>query len=283
MPDVNIVGLHPDSWIDMAFNLDGEVAKINTARFVEFDYNGKRPDLDNITTLCLNLTKLDPESLEDLGEDALDHHWKIGDIKDWMPWNEGKALNNVGSKVGLWKGCKGIWLLKSLVDAGFSDEALNGNDISVLDGLIVSFKDVPYTSVKRIDTGDDGQARPNTVSVVDKIIRKAEDKANSGGVKLKGAGKKKPVTKSTVATKETPSKAAESDTDVETKAVETVMELVMGKEDNSITKVELISKAFMALKGQPDMQKVSKMLCNDEFLKSENRPWKFENGIVSLG
>lgn len=250
------ISLKPEDAIQGGLLQDVTV-EITTARFEQWDYNGKVQPVPS-----LHLGMKDTESGE-----VYDQYWSSGSGKDYVPSEDGKNLIPTGSQTGLRKSSNCYLLMESVVSSGFPVDKL-GNDISVLEGMVAYMVRVPAPEHKGLEkkTREDGKVFEQTVMVVGKIIKLPWEAAKPAGAPGKGAGAAKPGAGKSAATPAAPSTpAAEGAGDVAALATETIFGVVAAS--GPIKKANLPTTVYKALAGNPLQNKVMAMVGKPGFLE----------------
>jgi hypothetical protein len=260
--------LKPSEMTEGSGLLDDVTCTWKSCSFEMFDYQGKSPQ-----PVPALKAVLDPD---DSGDET-DQYWSMGNAKDWIPSDDGKRLVAVGSATTLKTSSNGAILLTSLVNAGFPEDKI-GDDISVFEGMVAHMVRIPAPKrpglKKRVR--EDGREFEDTVLTVGEIIslpweKKKAKGAPKGKAAAKGAPKK-------AAAK--PAADAGADDDVNDAAVAFMMGALAEAGDDGLTKKELPTMAFQALKDDPNRNAIVQLVYQDDFLA--NGPWNYEDGVVSM-
>jgi len=266
MAETQGMSLNPETFTEGGGLIDDVNVTWNKVRFEMFDYQGKSEPAPTL--------KVDMET--DEGEEA-SQNWSMGSAKDWAPSPDGKKLVAVGSATGIRANSNGGILLKSLADSGYPMDTL-GDDVSALEGLQCHMIRVPApkrAGLKSTRKREDGREFEQTILTVDEIIALPGEKKKAAGAP---SGKK--AAPKTAAKKSAPKAKAEPAGDVDEKARETVLGIVL--EEGEVTKKMLPTKVFQVLKADPDRNAVAKLVFDDEFLASGEWAYDAESGVLSM-
>lgn len=253
--------------------LDDVVVKITEARFVIYDFEGKAIGGPSV---CTRLMLVDEETGEAI---ANPQYFGVGNPEHRSPSDDGKMLDALKDGVeGLPENCNTVEFINSMIEQGFPAARLDAGDISVLDGTILRLGQVPIKGqdgVVKMRTGADGKEYPKTKSICTEIVQ------------LPGVGKKNSKKAAGKATTGAAPVEAEGN-DIANKATEVILSLLADeKNEGSIRKSQIVSKAFPILKAEkvdgPTMNKVTKLAMSDDFLKDRAKEgyWKIEGGVIS--
>ena len=264
---MNAVNLNPETFLEGGGLIDDVDVTVKEAIFEAFDYNGKA---DATPALKMTIQAADIELVQ---------YYSMGKMNDWIPSDDGKQLLSVGSATSIRLSSNGGIFLKSLVDSGFPADKL-GDDISILDGLQAHMIQVPEPSrgMTKSKEQEEKEAKfgPKTILVVSEVQVLPWEKKKPAG-KPKAKAKAKPAAKAKAKPK---AKAkVESDSSVEDKATEAVMEILAN--EGSAIKKTLPQKIFKLRPDDPDRNAIVKIAFDDEFLSAG--PWSYEDGTLVLG
>lgn len=257
--------LKPSEMTEGTGLIDDVDATWKECSFEMFDYGGKVSQ--PVPALKAVLETDDGEEVEQF--------WSMGASKDWIPSDDGKRLIAVGSATTLKSSSNGAILLTSLVNAGFPEDKI-GDDIGVFEGMVAHMVRIPAPKrpgLKR-QPREDGREYEQTILTVGEIITLPWEKKKAKGAPKKTAAKGAP--------KKAAAKKAEApaDDDVNEAAVGFMMAALAEAGDEGLTKKELPTKAFQALKDDPNRNAIVQLVYQDEFL--ESGPWNYEDGVVSM-
>ena len=115
--------------------------EITSARFEEYDFNGKAQPRDgksgNVCAIHLTLEG------DELGE-PLEQYWGCGPIENWQPTDDGEYVEAVGGKSGFYKYSAGSLLINAILGIkGIPKGLLSDQKISVLEGYKLHWNQVP--------------------------------------------------------------------------------------------------------------------------------------------
>lgn len=245
--------------------------RITEAKFLSFDFNGKSDPKP-----CLML------GIEDVHDPELtyEQHYTAGNPANFEPSEDGNFLCPTHEDVALSNRSNLGALLNAFVAAGFPEDKLEGGDAREFKDMVVLFtKRLPEGREAQGDNPDAGKLYlPETI-----IAMPGESMPDSGdGKKAKAAGGKKKA-------KAAPSKKAEdngdSGDDPEAVAQAAVLE-ILGAAEGTLPKKELFAPITKheAIKGLAKDVKASvlKLAVSDEWLGHADRPWTYEDGVLSL-
>lgn len=221
--------------------------KIGSARFVLFDYNGKRAVA--VPALKAVIKPADEN-------DTIDQYWTAGRPEDWQPSSDGKFLNPVGKATALNTGSNLAQFLAELVNAGFPEDLLDAGDASVLDGLDADFDRVQGPERTFKEDGKDVTKR-GEILVITKIHAMPGEKPAKG----KGKGKA-------------------SGDDVTVKA-ETALLKILAENGGEVAKKDLPKMIFDAIPaGDPDRGTIMGIVLDEAFLGGGS--WTYADGMLKL-
>lgn len=247
-------------------------ARIEKCRFITWDYAGNLP----APVLGLEVAyKVLADGFE------FKQVYSAGDLKHFVPSQDGRYAIPVGSQSGLNDSSNAIQYLAALVNAGFPEDRI-ANDVSVFEGVEGHLNQVPQKERKSL-TKADPTAKARTVLVVTQIHKLPWEKGKVSPIKPVAAMKAQaaaPVASPAPSTTEVPSNG------VVAKSVETVMGILMSK-GGTITKAAIAQEAFKVLAADPDRNAVVQAIYKDEFLHGKSVeggvPWQFDGKTISLG
>lgn len=166
------------------FFTDG-LYRVEEARFVKYDYNGKAPGKDGngITSLSMKLQPVNKDG-EDAGDVAV-QYWSVGD--DFEPKEKGHSIVATGQYDTIWKLSDFGVFYEYLGKNGFDiDKVEDENDIAVLDGSIFEFGKIPSPRTQqKVKEDDSGKKQfPQQILVVvdaNPTVGKGKGKSASTG------------------------------------------------------------------------------------------------------
>lgn len=273
-------------------------------RAVMWDYNGTR---DEGPALAVTIEPLDdPDETEEFIQ-----YWSAGDIKYLKPSKDGtQFLNQPGStRKGLNDNTNAGKLLASVFEPkgggdGFPEDRVE-DSLDVFDGTVLVFG--RYEQPKREglpkggitddqDKADAKKSRPSTYLLVDEILKfpweKKERKAT--GAKAEAAPAKGKAAAAAEDEDEAPAKSkakkqaegnGEPDPAVKKKATKFIKAVLADNEDG-ISKKKLGSAVFNLAKKDEDVQAITELVYDDDFLGDEDAPWQYdadESKVTPLG
>ena len=267
--------INPDSFIEGGL-VDDVDARINTARWVSWDYNGQQ---DPSLALHLNFTTKEG--------DTYDQYYSGGDLKRVYPDpdTEGRTLLPEDAKLVI-KSNAGQLIISAIM-AGFPKNRLT-DDISVFDGCGVHLKRKAQPERMGLKQKDKPEGRQSTVLEVTSILwlpgetpkfqiaAKGVNQASSTGVSAAPA--------STGAPAGIPTPAAA--TDYSQKTVEHMLN-VLSANGGSVAKGVLPQALFKSCQAAGDtaiQAGILSLAYKNDWLTSSERPWKVDaSGVISLG
>lgn len=261
--DQTKASLRPSDMTEGGGLLDDVDVTITEARFVTWDYQGKAAPVP-----ALKMTMAPDEG------DPVDQYWSVGKAIDWAPTPDGKSLVKIGQASALNVGSNFGILISSLINAGFPEDKLE-EDIDILDGLQCHVIRVAAPKRTGLASSQRADGREATILTVDSIAKLPWEKGGgkSGG---KGAGGKSGA-------KSGGGKAASAGDDaIEQEAQEVLVAMLADADGGSLKKAEIPVKAVKAASAA-NRSKVVVLLNNEDFLSRDGMPWKYEDGVVSLG
>ena len=265
MSEENRVSFNPDNVSGGAF-IDDIVVKFTNCRTEVTDYEGRAKTA--VPAFVADL--MDPE---DDSVEALIGYWKAGDATAWGVDDNGFV--SIGKSEQLNEKAKFIQFVISCVNSGFDADKIE-NDVSVFEGMIAHVITIEetYKDLKDEETGKDVKSQIIIVDRIDELPYKTKKKKAGGKKDTKKAADKSKT-------------GASDDADTIVSATQFVMDaLSVAKEkgDDGIPKKELSKLAFTSKEISGDLQKeIIKLTYSDEFLDDEDRPWNYEDGILSMG
>ncbi len=279
------VSLVPDTFT-MGGMLDDVDVRVVSARFESFDYNGQADE--PVCAIALSMIPVDDDDAEERTQyysmgGNLSKFTPSSDNKRAIPGKEGTAIN---------KGSNAALLLSNLVTSGFPADRLGAGDISVLDGCILHVNQI--AAPKRSGGDKKFEAKEGkTILIPTKVVALPEQaKAVSGKKKSSGAqhGGDKPATSAKKSGGDAPAQtgapaqtngAVPDDAAAKVLASDQAVGIVLGilGEKGNVSKTVLNQEAFK--KGARGM--VMALIAKGEWLGHEDRPWKMDGGVVSMG
>lgn len=240
--------------------LDNANVRITQSNFEMFDYGGKANPTPALHWAI--------ETLED-GE-TVAQYWPVGKATDWVPSEDGKTLESIGSAIKVSKTTNCGMLVKSLMDAGYPMENLGAGDFSVIEGM--------ECHVDRISSYRRGleNTKDKTVLIVTKILAMPGEENGKARKKSRGAAKPGKVKPESAPEANTPNESKE---DAETTAMECVMN-ILAEKGGELTKAALMMAVQVALKGSPLKAAVNTLLFKGDLL--DRGPWTFKEGKISI-
>lgn len=151
--------LNPDTFTGGGFLEEGFYA-VPEARFVRWDYDGAAEERAFIRL------KLAPESG---GEEHI-QYWSIAALKDFVPSDDGRTLEQVGRRAAFNDNSNGAELMRSLVNAGYPKDRLSDDVAAVFEGGVFYFglQDAPERGgfQQNVKTNAQGQPYKQQIAVV---------------------------------------------------------------------------------------------------------------------
>ncbi len=245
--------------------------RIEKCRFITWDYAGNLP----APVLGLEVAyKVLTDGFE------FKQVYSAGDLKHFVPSQDGRFAIPVGSQTGLNDQSNAIQYLASLVNAGFPEDRI-ANDVAVFEGVEGHVNQVPQKERKGLAKSDP-TAKAKTVLVMTQITKLPWEKGKVSPIKPAQAKTQvaAPVASPAPSATEAPSNG------VVVKSVETVMGILMAK-GGTVTKAAIAQEAFKTLANDPDRNAVVQAIYKDEFLHGKTVeggvPWQFDGKTISLG
>lgn len=271
MNQMNGVSLKPsDAQVGGGLYDDVDV-RIEKCRFKTWDYMGKIPS----PVLGLAVTY---KTLVDAVE--FEQVYSAGDLKHFVPSQDGRFAIPVGSQTGLNDNSNAIQFLAALVNAGFPEDRI-ANDVSVFEGTEGHVNQVPQKERKGL--AGDPSAKNKTLLVVTQIHKYPWEKGKVAPIKPAAA---KTVAQAVTGPTEVSAAPAPAGNGIAAKSVETVMGILMTK-GGTVTKAAIAQEAFKVLAKDPDRNAVVQAIYKDEFLHGKSVeggvPWQFDGTTISLG
>jgi len=252
--------------------LDDADVTIKSARFVTWDYRGKA-----VPVLALNVKLEDGDGAEH------DEYLSSGDLKAFVPSNDGKEALAVGSQTKLNSNTNAVAFILSVINADTKGELAAKiratSDISVLDGTKVHVirKNQPKRSGIPVVVQEGGNQRVPQRLEVEKILSYAWEAGSSNGSSAKAS------------TANAPAATGGVDDELEGQTLGALMS-ILGANGGSMKKAMLAGKVFgdEFVKGLPApiRNKILGRIVKDEFLKGElasGSGISFDGTTVSIG
>lgn len=158
--------LNPDDFLEgggLYDDFDGEILDI---AFTTFDYNGETDPTLSLALEILN-EDADPEDSKANNEGKVKNpfvqNYSGGDLKHFVPSDDGQQAVPVGTRTALSKSCGAYRIITSMIMAGF-DKSLVGNKVGVFKGARFHFKRESEESVKKENEGKDFKRKPNLLA-----------------------------------------------------------------------------------------------------------------------
>ena len=265
MSDKERVSFNPDNVSSGGF-IDDIIVEFTNCRTEVTNYEGRA----ETSVPCFIADLKDPEADADAEDAVQTAYWKAGDPEAWDA--DGEGFIPIGKPEKLHESSKFIQFVLSVVDSGFDPEKVL-NDVTIFEGMVAHVIDIEttYDDLKDEETGD-------PVKVHNIIVDRIE-------VFPYKDGKKKAAAKPKGKAKDKKDKKAPADDAILDKTVDFVLGLLTDENapEEGYTKKELPKKCFILMKGDEDIKAVVKFLYSDEFLGDEERPWTYEDGIITTG
>jgi hypothetical protein len=227
-----MVSLRPSDAVEGGSLLDEADVFVKESKFVAYDFNG-RSDKDRACLLWL---------LEDADGKEHPQYWSFGDIDRFAPSEDGDTLVAVGSAKQLTNSTNGVFMLTSVINAGFPEDRVTGS-AGVFAGLYCHMRRVPQP--KREGLAPQAGARELTVLVVDKIHNLPWEESKRGEVSSAPASASAPAAPN--------GGSAPASDEAKIRATEWVMELLS---KGPTEKPTVSTKAFAAFMKDDDRNNV---------------------------
>lgn len=242
--------------------LDDRDCTVIQSRIVEYDFEGKTEDGK---PQCCWMVQFRPDEGDADGEDDRTEYYRLGSLEKFTPNAEGTQAVAVKSGARLNTKSKASLFSRSLKAAGLTIAA----DVTVLDGVRVHVNLLALPEFK----GRDGKmVKDATYTAVTGILDDEAPAAASGGKKAKPKAKAKAKAKA----------AAEPDSDVEDQASAAILELLSTK-GGTVNKPAIPTYLFKAIKDGKTRNTAIALAAKDEWLGDEDRPWAYDDGVLSIG
>jgi hypothetical protein len=263
MSDKERVSFNPDNVSSGGF-IDDIVVEFTNCRTEVTDYEGRA----QTAVPCFIADLKDPEADADAEGAVQIAYWKAGDPEAWD--TDGEGFIPIGKPEKLNEKAKFIEFVQSCVSSGFDAEKV-GNDVTIFEGMVAHVIDIEtvYDDLKDEETGESVKVHNIIVDRIETFPYKDSKKA------AKGKGKDKAKAKV---------KKDDGGDKILEKAVDFVTDLLTAEDalEDGYPKKELPKKCFTIMKGDKDAKAIVKFLYSDDFLGDEERPWSYEDGIVSI-
>lgn len=271
------ISLNPTSFLEGGGLIDDIDARITEARFVIWDYNGA-PGARETLAAKLNLVDADGATHE--------QYYSAGDPKFFVPTNDGKEVESVGTRQALTKGSNLAELVQALANVGFDVSLLDAGDISVIEGVNAHWNRVAQPERKGggiyKDEGESKRQGPRTLLVPTKLLTGA---AAKGKPAAKAAQASKPAAAASAAPKAQVAASTNGQGQLDDTIKDAIIGMLAAAPDGILRKD--ISKLLFSsddLKALPAKDKAAavKRAFEVEFL--ETGPWQFDpdSGTISL-
>lgn len=248
-------------------------ARVITGADLPFDEAGDDPK-------CYVALRL--RATEDTEGEGSEEFYGVGKLETFTPSQDGSRMIAEEGK-HLNKAVKFMQFMTSLIAAGFDPSNVPAdNSVGFLVGLRAHVNRVAMANIKggkKLLKADGTEAGPGMVLVVTKLLETAAPPTTKGKPAAKAAAAPKAAGKPAAAA---PVAAVESAGDIDATVESKIVELI-GERDGAIFKKELPNMMMAAFSKEPKVRSASFKLVNDNtWLGSEDRPWKFDAGSLAL-
>lgn len=244
--------------------IDDVNAIVVSARFVVWDY-GK----GEIEKTFLNLT-LKPD------DDASEHeqYFSAADPADWVPNADGTSLvrpAGTESTKPLNNNTNFAQLMASIENAGFPPEMLEGNDISVLDGLYGHWRREAQPERKGLKRAD--ESRQLTVLVLDNLISMPGEAPKAP---TKQAATRRPLARAAPA----PAAAETTDDDLNNQAVQVILDQLA--KEGPTPRSKLTGLFFKTFKQDANRKDLLALAADEQWViaMAGEGYWAYEDGTL---
>lgn len=246
--------------------LDDVDVTVVDAEVVEYDFEGKAAEV----SCCLAVTF----KADDADEPSRPQYYKIGPLTKYAPNSSKTGYVSVSGAGGAMnKNAKAAHFMAALKNVGFDFAAFKTAGVR---GLIGTRLHLTTVTLPAFTLRDGTVKSDDKVTVPTKLLEAAATgkKAATGGKRAAGAGKKADAA---------PAEAAESGGG--SAADEAAVEAILGKlaEAGTLAKSSLPSLMFQSIKDAASRNAAVKLVTQDAWLGSEDRPWSYDKGELSLG
>jgi hypothetical protein len=269
------VSIKPSDAVAGGSMIDDADVKIASARWYLYDYNGKVAN----PVLAIGVDYVDPKSGESLSSRQ---YYSAGEqsTKNFVPSADGRMAMPVGTAAGLSEGSNALLWITSLINSGFPEDKVT-NDIGVFDNTVGHVNQVPQP--KRQGMSGDGN---KTILILTKIHTLPWQQAAGPAPIGKGAAAGKKAAQANqaaapAAVQQAQDTAAAVSGDVQQKATDTVMSILINK-GGVVPKAALAQEAFKLLAKEPDRNLIVQLVFKDEFLSAPGQPWSFDGTTVTM-
>lgn len=279
-----LASLNPDDASEGGGYLDNALATIIDAKVIVYTF----PNSIYGPSTCLAVEYDAPEA----GQKTV-QYYTAAKPENFVPTADNKGFARVGKSTQLSTDSNAMFFLGKLVAAGFPKNKL-GNDVSVLIGTKALVGQVPKSEKATGQPAAAGQPanKPKTVLVPLKVVKlpwETSEVPLQGGQNPTVAHTVPSVIQQPAASTPLPSvaqggaqPAAQGNNALDEQAQGVTFQLILAN-GGSIQKAQLPQKAFMELAKDPNRNALVQMISQDAFLLAAGRPWKYADGIVSLG
>lgn len=247
-------------------------ARILSMRVESFDFNGTA----NPPKCCIALTLQDVNN----EEHTTKQYYSIGPIEKFTPSADGTKAIPVNESAKLSANSNGMLLMGAFLNTGVPEDKI-GDDLSLFDGGVFHFN---QTAAPKRDFKD-GQKRQKenaTILLPTKMVTAPWDVS---------AKDKKAAQKAAGAVQQTQQASQPSGAPASTPAaasndavVEEAVGFIIGQLANGNGTVKKNDLPLAAFKLQsPNRNAITQLVASEAFLGDAGRPWKYENGILTMG
>lgn len=264
--------LRPDNFVVGGGLIDDVDAKIVSARYTLYDYEGtvQNPPL----AVALTLEYANPDGSGDLVQHT--EYYSAGDAKFFVPSDDGTRAIPVGSKTGLNNNTNAAQLIMSLINALGANHQIVQNlddDISVFDGISGHWNRVAQQKRTGLpQTGSNQQNKDKTILLMTKAVAGGTKAAPKAAAKTGAAPAKTAAPKAApkaAAPAAAPAAAAAPAGDLDEALTGIVLEKLSEVNGSPVAKSVLVQAAFQAYKADPKTRgQAMARMGSDDFLSS---------------
>ena len=269
MAERKAASLSPDDMVSggLPDDFDGTITNV---AFVSWDYN------ETIDTPVLAL-RVDIEPDEDSDEENFSQHYSAGDMKYFVPSDDGKEALPVGKRDALSNSSNAAQFITALLNAeGFAELGREiGTSVDAFEGIRCHFDRVDQPKRSGIVNAE-GERRKQIL-----VVTEVHEEAGAKPTKKKAA-KKAPAKKGKAAP------AAADDAEVDSELDEAIAEALitaLAEKEAPIKRRATSGVILKALKSDPRKSAAVKRVFQIEFLENEENGWAWDADAqeISLG
>lgn len=291
--------LNPDDFIEGGGLYDDFDGVIKDIAFTTFDYYGTTDPNLSLAVEIFNENADEEDGVPDAEgkvKNPFVQNYSGGDLKHFVPSDDGEMAVPVGTRTALSKSCAAYRFIMSLVMGGF-DKSKIGQQVSVFKGTRAHFKRESQAEVDKDNQGKDFKRKPNLL--VEKVLEGTNKSAPKGpgqAAAAKGPGPGGPSKPTTPANRPSPGKATPTapppqatnnglpDEETQGWAGAYIVELLMnngGSHPKTGLGKGVVPWAAANQIPIPQRNKIIQALGNDTFLGRDDLGWTFDGATLT--